>query len=181
MIVASKKERASYYLFLIPAFVIFGVFIFWPTVQSFYLSLCKYSLSSIKSAEYIGLKNFTQLFKNKVFWQAMKNTAIYTVFTVPFLMAAGLFLAMLIAMIVSGAIGSYAASMLLAKSLRVFRGSWKGLAVTALCAAVICGVMKFDVFGIETWIPEAEEVVSVTMNVSGEIELAGYDTLFVCD
>ena len=96
MIVASKKERASYYLFLIPAFVIFGVFIFWPTIQSFYLALCKYSLSSIKSAEFIGLKNFTTLFKNKIFWQAMKNTAIYTLFTVPFLLAAGLFLALLI-------------------------------------------------------------------------------------
>ena len=96
MIVASKKERASYYLFLVPAFVIFGVFIFWPTVHSFYLSLCKYSLSSIKSPEFIGLDNFTTLFKNKVFWQAMKNTAIYTLFTVPFLLAAGLFLALLI-------------------------------------------------------------------------------------
>ena len=96
MIVANKKERAGYYLFLIPAFVIFGVFIFWPTIQSFYLALCKYSLSSIKAAKFIGLKNFTTLFKNRVFWQAMKNTAIYTVFTVPFLMAAGLFLALLI-------------------------------------------------------------------------------------
>ena len=96
MIVASKRERASYYLFLIPAFVIFGVFIFWPTIQSFYLALCKYSLSSIKSAKFIGLNNFTTLFKNRIFWQAMKNTAIYTVFTVPFLMAAGLFLALLI-------------------------------------------------------------------------------------
>ena len=96
MIVANKRERAGYYLFLIPAFVVFGVFIFWPTIQSFYLALCKYSLSSIKAAKFIGLKNFTTLFKNKVFWQAMKNTAIYTVFTVPVLMAAGLFLALMI-------------------------------------------------------------------------------------
>ena len=96
MIVASKKERASYYLFLIPAFVVFGVFIFWPTIQSFYLALCKYSLSSIKSATFIGFKNFVNLFKNRIFWQALKNTAIYTVFTVPVLMAAGLFLALLI-------------------------------------------------------------------------------------
>ena len=96
MIVASKKERANYYLFLIPAFVVFGVFIFWPTIHSFYLSLCKYSLSSIKAAKFIGIKNYVTLFKNKVFWQAMKNTAIYTVFTVPVLMAAGLLLAMMI-------------------------------------------------------------------------------------
>ena len=96
MIVASKKERASYYLFLIPAFLIFGVFIFWPTIHSFYLSLCKYSLSSIKAAKFIGFKNFVTLFKNHIFWQALKNTAVYTVFTVPMLMAAGLFLALLI-------------------------------------------------------------------------------------
>ena len=96
MIVASKRERASYYLFLIPAFVVFGVFIFWPTIHSFYLSLCKYSLSSIKAAKYIGFKNFINLFKNHIFWQAMQNTAVYTVFTVPLTMAAGLFLALLI-------------------------------------------------------------------------------------
>lgn len=94
--VSSKRERLGYYLFLIPAFTVFAVFIFWPTVHSFYLALCKYSLSSIKAAKFVGLKNFVNLFKNKVFWQAMTNTAIYTVFTVPFLMAAGLFLALLI-------------------------------------------------------------------------------------
>ena len=96
MIVASKKEKRRYYLFLIPAFVVFGVFIFWPTVHSFYLSLCKYSLSSIKAAKFVGLKNFISLFNDHVFWQAMRNTGVYTVFTVPLTMAAGLFLALLI-------------------------------------------------------------------------------------
>ena len=94
--IASKKEKACYYLFLIPAFLVFGVFIFWPTIHSFYLSLCKYSLSSIKAAKFIGLTNFVNLFKNHIFWQAMQNTAVYTVFTVPLAMAAGLFLALLI-------------------------------------------------------------------------------------
>ena len=79
---------------------------------------------------------------------------------------------MLIAMVISGAIGYYAASMLLAKSLRVFRGSWKGLAVTALCAAVICGVMKFDVFGIETRVPSADQIETLTVRVaSNQYEL----------
>ena len=96
MIVASKREKFGYYLFLIPAFVVFGLFIFWPTVQSFYLSMCKYSLSSFKAAKFVGLKNYLTLFKNPIFAQAMKNTVIYTIFTVPVLMAAGLFLALLI-------------------------------------------------------------------------------------
>ena len=74
---------------------------------------------------------------------------------------------LLLAMVISGAIGYYAASMLLAKSLRVFRGSWKGLAVTALCAAVICGVMKFDVLGIETRVPAADQIERLTFRAAG--------------
>jgi ABC-type sugar transport system permease subunit len=96
MIVASKRERRRYYLFLIPAFVVFGVFIFWPTVHSFYLSLFKYSLSSIKAPKFVGFKNFENLFKNHIFWQAMKNTAVYTVFTVPMILISGLLLALMI-------------------------------------------------------------------------------------
>ena len=89
-----------------------------------------------------------------VFWGQFQNGSDYDAFP------------MLIAMILSGAIGYYAASMLLAKSLRVFRGSWKGLVVTALCAAAICGVMKFDVFGIETRVPAADQIETLTFRVA---------------
>lgn len=96
MIVANKKEKARYYLFLLPAFSVFAVFIFWPTIQSFYLSLCKYSMSSIKAPTFVGFKNYINLFKNHIFWQVLKNTAVYTFFTVPLTMAAGLLLALMI-------------------------------------------------------------------------------------
>lgn len=89
-----------------------------------------------------------------VFWGQFQNGSDYDAFP------------MLIAMVISGAIGYYAASMLLAKSLRVFRGSWKGLAVTALCAAAICGVMKFDVFGIETRVPSADKIETLTFRIA---------------
>ncbi len=94
--VVSKREKASYYLFLLPAYTIFAVFIFWPTLRSFYLSLCRYSISSINSAGFVGLKNYINLFKNNVFWQVLKNTAVYTVFTVPLTIIAGLALAMIV-------------------------------------------------------------------------------------
>lgn len=96
MIVASKRERAAYYLYLIPAFVVFGVFIFWPTIQSFYLSLCKYSMSSFNEAKYIGFKNYINLYNNHRFWIALKNTGVYTLITVPVLLGLGLLLAMLV-------------------------------------------------------------------------------------
>lgn len=94
--VVSKREKASFYLFLLPAYLIFAVFIFYPMLRSIYLSLCKYSMSSIQNAEFVGLKNYVNLFKNNIFWKVLKNTAVYTVFTVPLTIAAGLFLALLI-------------------------------------------------------------------------------------
>lgn len=97
MIVASKREKAAYYLYLIPAFVCFGVFIFWPTIQSFYLSLCKYSLSNMNSgSKYVGLYYYDKLLFDSRFWGIMKNTGIFTVFTVPCAMILGLLLAVLI-------------------------------------------------------------------------------------
>ena len=95
MIVASRREKAAYYLYLIPAFAVFAIFIFWPTVQSFYLSLCKYSMSSFNQAKYVGFFYYKFLFtQDPHFWEIMKNTAVYTFITVPVLLGCGLLLAM---------------------------------------------------------------------------------------
>ena len=97
MIVASKREKAAYYLYVIPAFVCFGVFIFWPTIQSFYLSLCKYSMSSInKDPKFVGLYYYKGLLTSDKFWQVMKNTGVFTLFTVPCAMILGLLLAVMV-------------------------------------------------------------------------------------
>lgn len=96
MIVASKKEKLGYYLFLAPAFLVFLVFIFIPMIASFVLSFFSYSMTTIKEPEFVGLKNFITLFQTPVFRTAMKNTAIYTVFSVPTTMACGLGIALLI-------------------------------------------------------------------------------------
>ncbi len=95
MIVASKREKASYYLYLIPAFACFGLFIFWPTIQSFYLSLSKYSLSDPKGT-YVGLDNYRILITSSQFWQIMRNTGVFTLFTVPVSMIIGLLLAVMV-------------------------------------------------------------------------------------
>ena len=61
-------------------------------------------------------------------------------------------------MAAAGAVGYYIASMLLSKSLRVFRGSWKGLLATVLVSAALCFAAAADPFGVETWIPDAAEI-----------------------
>ena len=68
---------------------------------------------------------------------------------------------MAICLMVAGLIGYYAASMLLAKSLRVFRGSAVGaLCLVAACAA-FCAGMRFDLFGIERRVPAQSEIAQL--------------------
>ena len=66
-----------------------------------------------------------------------------------------------ICLIVAGLIGYYAASVLLAKSLRVFRGSAVGaLCLVAACVA-FCAGMRYDLFGIERRIPDQNEITQL--------------------
>ena len=67
-------------------------------------------------------------------------------------------LPMAVCMVVAGAIGYYAASMLLAKSLRVFRKSWKGLILVAVGCIALCCVLRFDLLGVSRRVPEASQV-----------------------
>ena len=70
-------------------------------------------------------------------------------------------LPMVLCMAVSGAIGYYAARMLLSKSLRVFRGSWKGLATLVVLSAALCLGLEADLLGIESRVPSAASISEV--------------------
>jgi len=70
-------------LYLIPALALFFLFILYPNVLSFYYSLLKWDgLSQIK--EFIGLKNFVDIFHDKYFYNALWNNLIYLI-TIPIL------------------------------------------------------------------------------------------------
>ena len=76
-------------------------------------------------------------------------------------------LPMAVCMIVAGAIGYYGASMLLAKSLRVFRGSWRGLLLVAACCTVLCVMLRYDVLGIEKRVPQVSEIKTLEIRTAG--------------
>lgn len=77
-------------------------------------------------------------------------------------------LPMAVCMTVAGVIGYFAATMLLAKSLRVFRRrSWLGAGAVVLACAALCAVLRFDALGIQRRIPAAEELRSVYLYAGG--------------
>lgn len=74
-------------------------------------------------------------------------------------------LPMAVCMAAAGLVGYYIASMLLAKSFHVFRGSWRGALASVLAAAAVCAVIALDPAGMESWVPEAGALESVTVSL----------------
>ncbi|HEV2375474.1 MAG TPA: sugar ABC transporter permease [Streptosporangiaceae bacterium] len=62
---------------MLPAVALFGVFVGYPLVHSIYLSLT--ASPGFGPAQFVGGRNFQVLWHDPVFWQALRNTAIYTV------------------------------------------------------------------------------------------------------
>lgn len=83
--------RAAF-VFLSPSLVIFTTFILFPVFFSFYLSFQKWNMFSSAST-FVGFDNYVRLFSDPEFWSVLKNTLIYTVFTVPLNMVVALFIA----------------------------------------------------------------------------------------
>lgn len=82
--VKKKWKRKNYIglLFIAPWIIGFVVLQLYPFITSFYYSLTEYNIMS--SPKFIGLRNYVKLFTaDNEFWNSVKVTVIYTVFTVP--------------------------------------------------------------------------------------------------
>lgn len=69
-----------------------------------------------------------------------------------------------VCLLAGGAIGYLAAEMMLQKKFRVLRKSWKGLCAVLAVVLTLSLTVSCDLFGVERWIPDAENVRSITLN-----------------
>jgi len=58
----------------------------------------------------------------------------------------------------------FAGMMLLHKTFRVFKNGWWGCAVTVCVVLALCGALQVDLFGLERWVPNPNDVVSVSVS-----------------
>jgi ABC-type sugar transport system permease subunit len=83
------------YLLIFPTYFLFIVFFVIPFFQSFLLSFYDWNGFSVEK-KFVGLMNYLHLFQDPDFWNAMKNTVIYTAGTVVPSLAIGLLIALLL-------------------------------------------------------------------------------------
>ena len=89
-----EKETVSGYIFALPFIIGFIAFIVVPMAMSLYFSFCDYNILSPE--KWIGLKNYAKLFQDPKFWNALKVTLKYAVFSVPLKLLFSLLVALLL-------------------------------------------------------------------------------------
>ncbi len=90
----TRKFSLTPYLFLSPALLITAVFVAYPILAVFYYSFTDYSV--VTPPQWVGLKNYQQLYLDSNFWLALRNSFIYLIVT-PTL----IFLSIILAIIVN--------------------------------------------------------------------------------
>jgi multiple sugar transport system permease protein len=91
----SRSNERVGYLFILPSFIHLIIFLLVPLVFSLLLSFREWDRPTITNAPYIGLENYDFLLGDRRFWQAMLNSAYYTVLAVPLGMAISLGIALI--------------------------------------------------------------------------------------
>lgn len=77
----ARQSRAGY-AFIAPSMLVFCVFVFYPMVMSVVYSTQTFNMM-FTNTKFVGLANYARLLGDSRFWNALGNTAYYTVCMVP--------------------------------------------------------------------------------------------------
>lgn len=85
------RKRAAFCCFLLPSFAGVLLFVLLP-----FLDVVRRSFRTAVTGEFTGLKNYRAVFQNQAFLLAVKNTARFSLVSIPLLVAAGFLVAVLL-------------------------------------------------------------------------------------
>jgi ABC-type sugar transport system permease subunit len=91
---STSHPRWAPYVFMAPFVLIFGTFMAYPLVQSIVLAMQQ--TFGPKTTVFVGSKNFADLFADRFFWLAMRNTFVFAVVSVALQLPLALGLAILL-------------------------------------------------------------------------------------
>lgn len=78
-----KKKKLERFLYLLPAIVIFSVFMVWPIVYNLYLSTMEWNMVS-PTQTFVGFDNYINVLQEPAFLKALGNTGLYVVLMMAF-------------------------------------------------------------------------------------------------
>jgi multiple sugar transport system permease protein len=97
----TRRERSNLLkgiAFISPWIVGFLVFVLYPILYSFFISLTRYS--GLRTPVWVGFQNYSRLFSDPLTWTSVYNTLYYTILAVP----VGIVVAILLALAMNRAV-----------------------------------------------------------------------------
>ena len=88
------NDLLTAFFFLLPAFVVFGVFKYYPLINNLAISFTSWDFFGAKTP--VGWANYTKLLDSSLFWKALKNTFHYAVWSTSLSLILGLLLALML-------------------------------------------------------------------------------------
>ncbi len=92
---SATRRNITGYLFIMPFILGFVLWFLIPALTAVWLTFTDWNL--IRPPRYVGFDNFVRLWSDKLFWQSLKVTTLYTMASVPL----GLVLALLLALLIN--------------------------------------------------------------------------------
>lgn len=90
-----QRERLLFLAFVGPNLALFALFSYWPLAQSVWLSFTEWDMIAPEKA-WVGLDNWILALTDRVFWQVLLNTFVFTVGGVGVMLALALAVAILL-------------------------------------------------------------------------------------
>ena len=88
-----RRETVSGYLFLLPSLFFFVTFVIYPMLMCIYTSFFDSNMGKNTVDVFIGLDNYRELFQDKIFLGALRNTCVIVLVSVPTVCAFSLWVA----------------------------------------------------------------------------------------
>jgi ABC-type sugar transport system permease subunit len=134
-----RRETLLAFLFLLPSFVIFGVFIFYPFFKNFYLGFYRTPPFPGLPKTYVGFDQYRDVLTSTEFFDSVKTTVAFALMTVPAGIAIGLALAVL--------------ALQKLKGVGIYRTIFSSTVATSVAvASVIFGTLFNPVVGLLPWL-----------------------------
>ena len=83
------------YLLLLPSVGLLSLYTLWPIMVSIYFSMLDWSGFS-EVGRFVGLANYDELFHDRLFWNALRNTFVFLLLAVPIRVSLALILAIIL-------------------------------------------------------------------------------------
>ena len=89
-----RREGVQGVLLVLPFALFWLVFLVWPVIYGFFISLHKWD--PLSGNEFLGFRNYVKLFSDERFWNAFVNTFQFSLIAIPLIVVIGLLYALML-------------------------------------------------------------------------------------